>query len=1035
MACTGALIIGLAFALVIAVADLAWVLPIGARRVALIGLLGLMVGSLIRQGLLPGRRFSKDEAAAEVESSFPELGQRLRTVLEYSEPRPDTAPAWPGLVRALVSETDRQTEDLDFPAVVPWGSWKKRGGILALGLIGLGFLLVQDPNLRIAARRLLLLPAFYTTLAVEPGDQTIREGSEFRLKVTLTGRPVTSAQWLQRPISRPDPWTVASLARTDGKGPAIGRLEASRNDCRSDFEYRVVAGELESPTYRVTVTHPLTLQSFQARIEPPGYTRLNPSVVKEGNFPVPEGSKVRFQIGLDRAPATARIVWTPSGSKTPVVLPLAVDGRNLTGELPPLTSDVRYEVVAIARDGMKLDPARFQIKVKPDGKPSIQFLKPSETRAALPTTEVPVKAVATDDYGLSKVGIRYKIGDGPEESLYLNDPKDQPPTVEALATLYLEKHPLTIADSLSYRAFAEDNREPEHQKVSTELRFIDILPYKQDYQVVEGGEGGGGSSVTLEELILRQRQVINRTLAHENDPNIEAKVADRLANEEAEISTVTRDFAASLAQKFGPVPALDEAIGSMEEATVTLASREFPAAIPQEEAALTALTKARMNLRKLLSNSSTASACRKIDRQQQDQKIRKPPAEKSKEAERARLEQDLKKLAETEKKFAKEIEPKATGGAKLDQLDQPKAKGSKPSGSPASSPAERQQAAAQEAKRLQALAKADPGLTDLVRKRMDQATAKVQEAEAATRQDRPGDAAEAAKAAGEVLDRLAEQVGGLKAKEIAEKLARARDLARETSRSERELAARSSGTPGVEAQKEQQGLVEDAKTLADLMKRLKEQAVEEDRTLARAIDKATESDPIQAVEEAMRQALAALEAREGESSNREMLEASKPLEALARDLETARRDFMAPRLQQLIAAEKEAAEVRKALESVSSASKKAGAEKALADLARSVNVLKAGDGPLQKAAEALSKVAQGPSTNGWSAPTGGPLQPGLFRPPVTYSNAVREISKALQARIQELILGEALVDRDGPVPPGYKEKVEDYFRLLSEDLR
>ena len=67
---------------------------------------------------------------------------------------PDTAPASPGLVRALVVDTDRQADGLDFPAVVPWSSWRKRGLVLGLAILGLGLMIGSDPNLRIAARRL-----------------------------------------------------------------------------------------------------------------------------------------------------------------------------------------------------------------------------------------------------------------------------------------------------------------------------------------------------------------------------------------------------------------------------------------------------------------------------------------------------------------------------------------------------------------------------------------------------------------------------------------------------------------------------------------------------------------------------------------------------------------------------------------------------------------------------------------------------------------------------------------------------------------
>ena len=40
----------------------------------------------------------------------------------------------------------------------------------------------------------------------------------------------------------------------------------------------------------------------------------------------------------------------------------------------------------------------------------------------------------------------------------------------------------------------------------------------------------------------------------------------------------------------------------------------------------------------------------------------------------------------------------------------------------------------------------------------------------------------------------------------------------------------------------------------------------------------------------------------------------------------------------------------------------------------------------------------------------------------------------LQAKIQQLVLDQALMERDQGVPPRYKSLVEDYYRVLSQDL-
>ena len=1029
MAFTGALLVAVAVVAVVGVLDVSWVLPTWARALGLVGLVALPLGVVAKAWFDHAGKFRQEEAAEEAEASLPELGQSLRTTLEYAKPLPGTMPASPSLVRALMRETDRRVDGLDLPALVPWGRWKLRtfGLLAALGVV-VG-LLASDPNYRIAVRRLFLLPEHYTTLAVEPGHATLKEGSPFTLKATLAGRPVPSAQWLRRPSGNGGPWTATPLGDADRKKPLVGLMDASLKDCRADFEYKVVAGEVESETYQVTITHPLNVKGFEAAIEPPAYTRLKPSTTKVPDFRVPEGSKVKLAIELDRAPTSARISWTPEGSKKAIDLPVAVEGTRLIATLPPLVKDARYEVSAKSADGMALEPSRHLIKVVPDAKPSIKFVKPAESLAALPTTEVPFKVVAADDHGVAKVGITYQIGDGPEISLYLGEPGEKPPTVEALATLYLEKHPLTFADSLGYRAFVEENREPTPRRVSTEVRYIDILPYKQAYQVVDGGPSNG-SSATLEELILRQRRALNRALAHEDDRPVEGKVADRLVKEETEIAIVAAEFAVELASEFGPINPLDEAVQALEAATASLASQDLGVAIPQERAGLAALTRARQNLRKLLADSASAGKCQKIDRQQAQQSIRKPSADKSKEAEKAKLGQDIQKLAQAQMQFAEDIQSKASGGAKLDQPPEPQSDTpTKPSA------AQPQQAAAKEVERLKELAEADEALTKLARQRLDDAASEIKKSAEAAHADQPDEAAKAAKAAAEALSELAEQVEGLKAHELADRLAKARDLARSTAQGGRDLTRKAESQGRDESLADEARLAGRAKTLADLLTRIEADAAEEEPTLAGAVGKAVAANPPGEVEQVLARAAASIASGQPEKTIPALGEASGKLDGLARDLAAARREFMQPKLQQLLAAEKQAAEARQALETAADEAGKAGAAKAVADLARAIEALKPGGGPLRDAANTLSQAAQSGAASGWTTPPKNPLKSGLFVPPLVYTEAVLGASKALQARIQELMLVDAVIERDGVVPPGYREKVEDYFRVLSEDLR
>jgi hypothetical protein len=469
---------------VLAVADWFWVLPTVVRGAALLILAALGAGLLGGGLIAAARRFGRRDAAAEVEETFPQLGQRVRTTLEYVEPDADPMPAAPGLVVALATDTERRTSVLDTRGLIPWRSL--RGFAAALvGLAVLGaVLLAVSPEARIAALRLFLVPVGYTRLEVQPGDQSLKVGSDLKVQATLSGRPVSEVTLHYRLVGAAD-WTTCSFDLPDAQASQLlGTLETTLTDCREDLEYRVVAGPAESQVYHVTIIRPLMLKETRAVVAPPAYTRRPAMVVRSGNLSVIAGSRVRLHFTLDREPRTARLVLSPTGQ----TVPLVVQGNELTGELPAIEKELEYELFAEAADDMHLDEARrFRIQVQPDRKPTVRFLKPRDQVEVTPSTEVHMKLEAGDDFGLSAVGIVYQVGNGPKRTLYLRRDPAQPTTFKTEATLPLEDEKLGFQDAVTYFAFAEDNHPNQSQRTTTELQFIDIRPYKRSYQLLKTG--------------------------------------------------------------------------------------------------------------------------------------------------------------------------------------------------------------------------------------------------------------------------------------------------------------------------------------------------------------------------------------------------------------------------------------------------------------------------------------------------------------------------------------------------------------------
>ena len=255
------------------------------------------------------------------------------------------------------------------------------------------------------------------------------------------------------------------------------------------------------------------------------------------------------------------------------------------------------------------------------------------------------------------------------------------------------------------------------------------------------------------------------------------EVVRRLVKSQEELASATDRFASGIAQRGEPIPALAEALAAMNLARAALADRKLAVARPHEETALASLVSARRNIRKLLSqsNQQQASACRSFDRQEQ-QNLRRPPQDEKKR-QLASLEKDLRELAKEEREFSEEIEPRSRSGQPTDRPPAPSR----------SIPC----LASSRRSRRQSGCATWPGRMKVSRIALASASAmRPKRFENRPRRSRQGvrlKPPNEARTAAEQLERLARQVGALKASELADQMARTRDLTRELAAEQRAL--------------------------------------------------------------------------------------------------------------------------------------------------------------------------------------------------------------------------------------------------------
>jgi hypothetical protein len=988
------------------------------------------------------RRWQRQATAAAIEHVFPQLGQRIRTTVQCAElTRSQIADA--GIADSLVAALDDDTASLAQPlpldAVVPWKSLalaSLSAAALGLGLAGASAL---NWEWRAAARRAFLGEQPYTQILVEPGDAIVKEGESLVVKIKVHGRTGPFVTFHSRRMDEADsPWREEKLPVDEASRTADREvsLEMPLDRIRHPLEYRVSAASTESELYRVAVLYPLKIVRQQAAIQPPEYTRLPESISEGGDITALVGSHLKLQIELDREPASA---WLdvqslarrfPGEEPATVRLPLTIEGAKLTTELD-LASDQTYSVVAKAADGMELPANKFRLRARPDEPPQVWFDSPSESIEVHTLAEILMRIRASDDFGLSRSGIMFEVNNEEEYPLLSKDFEEaadelsragrlSPQTRATLEkVLPLEHFQLSQQDSVMYYAFAEDIKPGQAQRTETDLRFIDIRPFRRNYRMLDlsEGEGQGRQFKGLEEIIARQRYALNRTIQldrkqkHNGQPDLPA--TDALIKFEGELAQATRDYAEGLLQRgIDETELLFQAETAMLAAADSLSAGNYDTATLQMREALKYLIEGRNRLEiGLLKNRDRQmlAALRLFDRLQR-QKLRRP---KSDEEEARQIAQRLEELAEQE-----------------DNLF------AGPGSSPSSDLEDRQLDIAAEARAIEKALARLPKATDLAKQRMAGAAKQAEDTAEAIGRGAQGEAKSAAGMARDQFRELARQVQALLAQEQADRIAAAQQMAADLARQQQQFGERLA----MQAQDQQmrglgdmaRELAEKAKTLADVLGAASKPEAPADQKSADEVARIMKALDLQGVTDRLGQLPAQVESRKLQDARATAGDGAERMESAAEQLAVLHRTIVAPKVEELARLEQKVVQLDNQLDKLDAEERVTTWHVDADDLLAKLDDVGIDKDLQTEFRDEMRKAGWGGeiarSNWAWGRATGG-----TYAAPARYRLLLARAADSLRARMQEYLLGDTQATGDEPIPPQYQELVDRYYRVLAAE--
>ncbi len=490
---------------------------LAVRIVAIATILGMTAWFIVRP-LLP--KLHDEQVALYLEEHERSLKASVITAVEMqNSARAASIPVRsPALIDRLTRTALERVRLAGDGKAIDAGELKMNGGILAAVLGAAMLLTIFGPPALRNGLKLVAVPwrgdaaSTLFSISVEPGNATVAKGGDQMISANLRGFQSDRVELLVRPADSTT-WTHLPMT-ADSNGVFAFRLF----DIGSKTQYSVEANGIRSNTYTLDVSNLPFVKQIDLQYRYPAYTQLPPNDVDStGDIAALKGTLVRVRVAPTVPTTGGRIVV--EGGDTLKLVP-SEDGKLMA--MLRVNQPGFYKVELQGPDGrMVTGSLNYTIDVLPDRPPTVQFTKPGRDSKVLSVDEVYTEVRAQDDYGVAKVDLHFSVNGGPDQTMSLHDGTKAIKDISAGYTFMLEGLKLEPGDVVSYYAHATDNNAVTGaQGASTDIYFLQVRPFENEYRQQQGGGGGGGGGGQqndANQLSQTQREIIAATFKTARD--------------------------------------------------------------------------------------------------------------------------------------------------------------------------------------------------------------------------------------------------------------------------------------------------------------------------------------------------------------------------------------------------------------------------------------------------------------------------------------------------------------------------------------
>jgi len=243
------------------------------------------------------------------------------------------------------------------------------------------------------------------TLTITPGDVELVRGDSLVVMIHAEG-DVPEKITLERMETGK---TAGEPVTLEG---AEGEFKYTYKGITSSFNYWAFSGRVTTERYKVSVRELPAVRFLSIRLNPPAYTGLEEKVLEEnvGDISAVVGTNAKLPIAATKPLKAATVEFLKAGrASEEIVKTLDLKPEGSRGEGVFSISDNGYYRIRLTDvDGYESkDAILYRITARPDEHPIVTLHSPGSDIDIAANSQVPIIAEAVDDFGFTRMNLRY----------------------------------------------------------------------------------------------------------------------------------------------------------------------------------------------------------------------------------------------------------------------------------------------------------------------------------------------------------------------------------------------------------------------------------------------------------------------------------------------------------------------------------------------------------------------------------------------------------------------------------------------------